>query len=95
MSRTIAFLGQDAENVAPAFKPLLNELVVRPQDWGSPMGGDLYRTLDGVHWEPVFVDGLENPDNHGIRTLESTPVGLFVGTENPFTRLEVWLLRGR
>jgi hypothetical protein len=93
MSRTIAFLGQDAENIAPPFRPLLAELVTRPQDWGSPMGGDLYRSADGIHWEPVFLDGLGNPDNHGIRTLESTPMGLFVGTENPFTRLEVWLLR--
>jgi hypothetical protein len=93
MSRTIAFLGQDVENVAPPFRPLLNELVARPEDWRSPMGGDLYRTADGVRWEPVFLDGLGNPDNHGIRTLESTPMGLFVGTENPFTRLEVWLLR--
>jgi hypothetical protein len=95
MSRTIAFLGQDAESVAPAFRPLLDHLVARPQDWSSPMGGDLYRTADGIHWEPVFTDGLGNPDNHGIRTLETTPAGLFVGTENPFTRLEVWLLRGQ
>ncbi len=93
MSRTIAFLGEEVESVAPPFKPLLNYLVVRPQVWSSPMGGDLYRTADGVHWEPVFLDGLNNPDNHGIRTLESTPMGLFVGTENPFTRLEIWLLR--
>lgn len=92
LSRTIAFLGQDAENVAPAFKPLLKELVARPEDWGSPMGGDLYRTADGIHWEPVFLDGLGDPDNHGIRTLESTPLGLFVGTENPFSRLQIWLL---
>jgi hypothetical protein len=95
MSRTIAFLGQDAESVAPPFKPLLDELVARPQDWGSPMGGDLYRTADGVHWQPIFLEGLGNPDNHGIRTLETTPMGLFVGTENPFTRLEVWLYRDR
>ncbi len=92
LSRTIAFLGERAEDVAPPFKPLLNELVARPQDWGSPMGGDLYRTADGVHWEPIFLNGLGNPDNHGIRTLEPTPLGLFVGTENPFTRLEVWRL---
>jgi hypothetical protein len=95
MSRTVAFLGQDAESVAPAFRPLLDNLVARPQDWASPMGGDLYRTSDGVQWEPVFTDGLGNPDNHGIRTLETTPEGLFVGTENPFTRLEVWLLRSQ
>jgi len=93
MSRTIEFLGQDAEKVAPAFAPLLNELVARPQDWGSPVGGDLYRTADGIRWEPVFLNGLGNPDNHGIRTLESTPLGFFVGTENPFTRLEVWRLQ--
>jgi hypothetical protein len=92
MSRTIAFLGEDVESVAPVFRPLLDELVVRPQDWDSPMGGDLYRTADGVHWEPVFLDGLGNPDNHGIRTLEPTPMGFFVGTENPFTRLEIWRL---
>jgi hypothetical protein len=92
MSRTIEWLGQDADKVAVPFRPLLNYLVARPQDWASPVGGDLYRTADGVHWEPVFEDGLGNPDNHGIRSLESTPMGLFVGTENPFTRLEIWLL---
>jgi hypothetical protein len=90
MSRTIAFLGQDIEDIVPAFRPLLDHLVTRPQDWGSPVGGDLYRTADGIHWEPVFRDGLGNPDNHGIRTLEPTPLGFFVGTENPFSRLEVW-----
>lgn len=95
MSRTIAFLGEEVESVAPAFAPLLDELVTRPQAWGSPVGGDLYRTPDGIHWEPVFLDGLGNPDNHGIRTLETTSEGLFIGTENPFTRLEVWLLRSQ
>jgi len=93
MSRTVEFLATDAQSVARPFKPLLNALSPRPQGWGSPMGGDLYRSADGIHWEPVFLDGVGNPDNHGIRTLESTPMGLFVGTENPFTRLEVWLLR--
>ena len=93
MSRVIEFLGKDAGNIARPFKPLLNLLSPRPQGWGSSMGGDLYRSADGIHWEPVFLDGLGNPDNHGIRTIESTPEGLFVGTENPFSRLEVWLLR--
>ena len=93
ISRAIEYLGQDAEKVAPAFAPLLGELAARPHGWGSPVGGDLYRTADGLHWEPVFLNGLGNPDNHGIRTLESTPLGFFVGTENPFTRLEVWQLQ--
>ncbi len=93
ISRTIAFLGNHAENVAPRFKPLLDELIITPGKWGSPMGGDLYRTADGIHWDPVFLDGLGNPDNHGIRTLESTPDGFFIGTENPFSRLEIWRLQ--
>jgi hypothetical protein len=93
LSRTIAFLGEDIRGIAPAFRPLLDHLAVSPDRWGSPMGGDLYRTVDGVRWEPVFLDGLGNPDNHGIRTLESTPLGFFVGTENPFSRLEVWRLQ--
>jgi len=92
MSRTIDWLDEDAAKIAVPFRPLLNYLVGRSQDWMSPPGGDLYRTSDGLRWEPVFLDGLGNPDNHGIRTLESTELGLFVGTENPFTRLEVWLL---
>jgi hypothetical protein len=91
LSRTIAYLGENAERVAPPFKPLLNYLDPSKK-WGAPVGGDLYRTTDGVHWEPVFLDGLGNPDNHGVRTLASTPDGFFVGTENPFTRLEVWQL---
>ena len=78
------------EKVALPFRPLLNYLVARPRDWRSPVGGDLYRSADGVHWDPVFLDGLGNPDNHGIRTLEGTPDGLYIGTENPFSRLEVW-----
>jgi len=47
-------------------------------------GFDLWRTPDGVHWSPVTRTGFDNPYNHGVRTLQSTPHGLFVGTANPF-----------
>jgi hypothetical protein len=43
--------------------------------WGSP---------DGVDWQPITRSGFENPYNYGVRTLHSTPWGLFVGTANPF-----------
>ena len=43
-----------------------------------------FRTPDGVNWDPVTLTGFENPYNYGVRTLESTPWGLFVGTANPF-----------
>ncbi|NJM97114.1 MAG: hypothetical protein HC800_07970 [Phormidesmis sp. RL_2_1] len=47
-------------------------------------GCDLWKTQDGDHWEPVTITGFENPYNCGIRKLLSTPMGLAVGTVNPF-----------
>ena len=47
-------------------------------------GCELWRSPDGVNWLPVTRNGFDNPYNYGIRTLQSTPYGLFVGTANPF-----------
>src|SRR3546814_6022836 len=47
-------------------------------------GFSLWRTDDGVHWEPVTRDGFGNKFNWGGRTFASTPHGLFVGTAHPF-----------
>jgi hypothetical protein len=47
-------------------------------------GCELWRTRDGVGWEPVTLDGFGNPFNYGIPAMVSTPRGLFVGTANPF-----------
>src|SRR5262249_6574948 len=47
-------------------------------------GCELWRTSDGNHWTPVTRNGFGNSYNWGIRSLLSTPHGLFVGTANPF-----------
>ena len=47
-------------------------------------GFDLWRSRDGERWEPVTRRGFGNPYNFGVRTLVSTPRGLFIGTANPF-----------
>jgi hypothetical protein len=47
-------------------------------------GFDLWRSRDGFNWVPVTLRGLGSPYNYGARTMLSTPVGLFVGTANPF-----------
>jgi SAM-dependent methyltransferase len=47
-------------------------------------GCELWRTRDGIRWHPVTVDGFGTPFNYGIRTMSSTPDGLFIGTANPF-----------
>jgi hypothetical protein len=43
-------------------------------------GFELWRSQDGTHWEPVTRDGFGNPNNCGLRTMLSTPAGLFLGT---------------
>ncbi|MCH2169963.1 hypothetical protein MK489_04190 [Myxococcota bacterium] len=47
-------------------------------------GFDLYRSHDGENWLPVTTHGMGNPYNMGLRTMVSTPHGLFLGTANPF-----------
>lgn len=47
-------------------------------------GFDLYRSCDGENWVPVTTNGMDNPYNMGLRTLVSSPHGLFIGTANPF-----------
>jgi hypothetical protein len=52
---------------------------------GAVPGSDLWRSDNGTDWSLVNDDGFGNPSNIGIRTMASSPVGLFVGTSNPFT----------
>lgn len=47
-------------------------------------GFDLWRTRDGVLWFPITRNGFGNEFNYGVRTMASTPYGLFVGCANPF-----------
>jgi 2-polyprenyl-3-methyl-5-hydroxy-6-metoxy-1,4-benzoquinol methylase len=58
-------------------------------------GGDLWRSADGSAWRPVTRTGFGNAFNFGIRTLASTPHGLFVGTANPFGPEVAMLAAGR
>jgi len=58
---------------------------VSPQTiFENQSGFDLYRSNDGENWVPVTTNGMGNPYNMGLRTMESTPFGLFVGTANPW-----------
>jgi len=55
-------------------------------DWY--VGADLWKTQDGIVWQPITLSGFENPGNYGFRTMETG--SLFVGTANPFEGCEVW-----
>jgi hypothetical protein len=66
-----------------AFVTIINKLTPEMMlDRAS--GFDLYRSFDGENWVPVSTNGMGNCYNMGLRTLVSTPHGLFLGTANPF-----------
>ncbi len=59
-----------------------------------PIGFDLYISSDGKHFRPVFLNGINNPNNYGGRILfvdkQNT---LFLGTANPFQGCEVYKVK--
>jgi hypothetical protein len=53
---------------------------------GVVPGFDLWRTSNGTtDWTLISNDGFGNPFNYGVRNMASTPLGLFLGTANPYT----------
>jgi hypothetical protein len=79
-----ALLGYANRNRWPdAFSAIINQ--IGPQAiLENNSGFDLYRSYDGENWVPVTTNGMDNPYNIGLRTLISSPHGLFIGTANPF-----------
>ncbi len=49
--------------------------------WG---GFDLWRSRNGARWFAVSRNGFGNPCNYGVRSMASSPFGLFIGAANPF-----------
>jgi cyclopropane fatty-acyl-phospholipid synthase-like methyltransferase len=50
----------------------------------SNAGFDLWRSPDGDGWTAVSNNGFGNRFNFGIRTMASSPYGLFIGASNPY-----------
>ncbi len=63
------------------------ELFVGTLDIASGSGFDLLKTADGINFNLVADQGLGNPNAYGVRSLVSTPLGLFLGTANATTTL--------
>lgn len=82
-----------------AFEQLLEAFLPtdEPVDWEEVCeiftdhfsGADLWKTEDGIIWQPVTLNGFDNPDNYGFRNMVAVNP-LFVGTANPFEGLEIW-----
>lgn len=54
-----------------------------------PKGFDLFASIDGIHFKPLNLSGLGNPNNYGGRILMVDKNDLYVGTANPFQGCEV------
>ncbi|MEK6675788.1 MAG: class I SAM-dependent methyltransferase [Planctomycetota bacterium] len=76
-------LGQLDEEQFAMFEALLptGSLERFAEEFG---GCHLWRTGDGVHYEPVTRNGFGSSFNMGVRQMTSSPYGLFVGTANSF-----------
>jgi hypothetical protein len=70
---------------------VLKEIPIIGKLLGFLMGGDLWRTDEGIHFSSVTARGFDDRFNFGIRTLEPTPYGLFLGTANYYYGLNVRL----
>jgi len=57
-------------------------------------GADIYKSVDGVNWEPLTVDGLGHPRNYGFRTMQSVGDTFYLGSANAFEGLQVWEAKG-
>ncbi|MFB3827323.1 MAG: hypothetical protein ACE15B_11170 [Bryobacteraceae bacterium] len=55
------------------------------------MGFDLVQTSDGVYFTEIDRQGFQDRYNFGVRTFQSTPFGLFLGTANYYYGLQIWL----
>jgi hypothetical protein len=57
-------------------------------------GTDVYRTEDGNRWSVVTQAGFGDPNNSGTRSLEASPVGVFLGTARQRFGAEVLVRTG-
>ena len=56
-----------------------------------PLGFNLYVSKNGLDFDSVFLDGLDNRYNYGGRILFlDRDNDLYIGTANPYQGLEVW-----
>ncbi len=53
-------------------------------------GADLWKTEDGIIWKPVTLNGFDNSNNYGFRTIQYAPGTLYVGASNPWQGCEVF-----
>lgn len=54
------------------------------------LGFDLWWSQDGTYWSLIDQLGFEDEFNYGVRTLQNTPYGEFLGAANPYYGLKIY-----
>lgn len=60
------------------------------QQYQHLLGFDLFASTDGMHFTPVTLNGFGDMYDEGVRSLVSTPYGLFVGAANHWYGLRLF-----
>lgn len=55
------------------------------------LGFDLWWTQDGSYYSLVDQNGFQDEFNFGVRTLQNTPYGEFLGAANPYYGLKMYM----
>lgn len=83
--------GEDSEELIDSVIERLRDVVNIVGNIKYPYGFDLFISMDGVHFNPVILDGLGDPTNYGGRILfVDSKNELYIGTANPYEGCEVW-----
>jgi hypothetical protein len=94
---SVSLLPVVLSNLPQIVKALVANILYKPfrepYDIVTDNGAELYVSNDGVYWEPVFTDGLGNPDNYGVRNMVSAGGTLYLGMANVAEGLEIWCSR--
>jgi triacylglycerol esterase/lipase EstA (alpha/beta hydrolase family) len=54
-------------------------------------GADVMMSPDGVNWTAITTTGFGDGLNFGVRAIESTPFGTFIGTARTIGGTQIWL----
>ena len=81
---------EGVDSVFDILSPVVYYFGVNYYGQQAERGFDLLVSNNGVNFDAITRNGLGSKNNHGLRTIESTDVGAFLGTANPFWGAQLW-----
>ncbi len=76
-------------NFSGWIKAFIKSISKLPENFGF----DFHGSKNGFSFETISLDGFDNSNNYGIRTLLPVDDKLYIGTANPVEGCEIWTLQ--